>query len=307
MQRDRRVITVLSPKGGTGKTTVSTNLAVGLGRRHPRRVVLVDLDLLFGDVAAALLLAPRRGILERLDAVVRHPSGLDVIGAPDEPLGADADVAGPVGDAIDDVARHYDFTVLDTGAGFDDVTRAAVVRSSDLVLVGSMDVPTLLGLRKVVGWLDGVAHSGARRHLVLNRAGTDVGLELGDVDATVGQPVTVAVPSDLRVVRSVNAGRPLTQDDDLSPAAEAYWALVDVLAPPVARSRRAQRHRRRRLLRAGRRPLDLEVEEGVREAVDLRGPVVGLGDGDDHELAEPVGDEALEGGAQPVDGLGHHR
>ncbi len=65
-----RLITVLSPKGGTGKTTVATNLATGLARRAPGRVVLVDLDVQFGDVASALGAEPDHTLV---DAVGRGP------------------------------------------------------------------------------------------------------------------------------------------------------------------------------------------------------------------------------------------
>ena len=53
-----RVITIASPKGGVGKTTVSTNLAIGLTAAAPQSTVLVDLDVQFGDVASALSLVP---------------------------------------------------------------------------------------------------------------------------------------------------------------------------------------------------------------------------------------------------------
>ena len=45
-----KVISVFSPKGGVGKTTVAVNLALALTDRGARRVCLVDLDLAFGDV-----------------------------------------------------------------------------------------------------------------------------------------------------------------------------------------------------------------------------------------------------------------
>ena len=56
--RERKVIVVVSPKGGSGKTAVSTNLAVAIAQRHPGRVVAVDLDVQFGDLALALSLTP---------------------------------------------------------------------------------------------------------------------------------------------------------------------------------------------------------------------------------------------------------
>lgn len=235
--RDRRLVVVLSPKGGTGKTTISTNLAVGLARRHPGEVVLADLDLAFGDVAAALLLSTRRGIRDLHagvpldDVVVRHPSGLDVLGAPDEPMPTDTDVGDLLAPVLDALVERYAFVIADTGAGFDAVTRAVVARATDVVLVASMDVPTLLGLRKVLGWIDGLGHVQARRHLVLNRADTEVGLVHEDVTATTGLPIAVTIPSDAEVTRSVNEGQPLTGDDATGPAADAFVELLDLLAP----------------------------------------------------------------------------
>ena len=61
-----RVIPVASPKGGCGKTTVSTNLAVGLAKLAPQQTVIVDLDLQFGDVATALQLTPNQGLADAL-------------------------------------------------------------------------------------------------------------------------------------------------------------------------------------------------------------------------------------------------
>lgn len=75
-----RVIAVMSPKGGVGKTTVATNLAVGLGRIAPMGVVIVDLDLQFGDVASGLLLDPERTITDAVlgpaseDSMVLRPT-----------------------------------------------------------------------------------------------------------------------------------------------------------------------------------------------------------------------------------------
>lgn len=237
---DRRLVAVLSPKGGTGKTTISTNVAVGLARRHPGQVVLADLDLAFGDVAAALLLSTRRGIRDLHagapldDVVISHPSGLDVLGAPDDPMPTDTDVGDLVEPALDALADRYPLVVIDTGAGFDAVTRAAVGRATDIVLVASMDVPTLLGLRKVIGWLDGLGLVGARRHLVLNRANAQVGLVLDDVTATTGLPIAVTIPSDAAVTQSVNEGQPLTSSDARSPAADAFAELIDLLTPTDA-------------------------------------------------------------------------
>jgi pilus assembly protein CpaE len=230
-----RVVSVLSPKGGTGKTTVSTNLAVGLARRYPDQVALVDLDVAFGDVAAALLLDPRHGVrgaaaAGEIDGVlVTHPSGLRVLGAPDVVVPDTSSLAGPTRTALDALAEAYPVVIADTGAGLDPVTMAAVERSTDLVLVAVMDVPTLLGLRKALRWLDDLGHVDARRHLVLNRGTAGDGLSLEDVEATVGLPVSVVIPSDAAVTQSVNAGRTLAATG-AGEVAAAIDRLVDLFA-----------------------------------------------------------------------------
>ena len=88
LPRSGRIIAVMSPKGGVGKTTITTNLAVGLGKEAPMGVVVVDLDLQFGDVASGLMLEPERTLADAVvgaavqDSVVLksyltlHPSGI---------------------------------------------------------------------------------------------------------------------------------------------------------------------------------------------------------------------------------------
>jgi pilus assembly protein CpaE len=92
-----RVVTVFSPKGGTGKTVLSTNLAAALAKHYGKRTLLLDLDLQFGDAAIALGLEPVKTIYDlvvapgELDSeklagyVTRHPCGLDILPAPLRP------------------------------------------------------------------------------------------------------------------------------------------------------------------------------------------------------------------------------
>lgn len=230
---------MLSPKGGTGKTTVSTHVAVGLARRRPDDVVLVDLDVAFGDVAPALLLDARHGLLDvaRGAAPARHRSGVHVVAAPDtdEPLDLVADEE--LEHALDTVLSRYAIAVLDTGAGFDPVTRAAVQRATDIVLVASLDVPSLLALRKVMRWVDGLGQTGAVRHLVVNRATLLAGVELADVGQTLGMQPDVEIPDDPAIALAVTAGVPLTEHDHEGgpPAVAAFERLLDRLTPAPRR------------------------------------------------------------------------
>ena len=244
-----KVITVLSPKGGVGKTMVATNLAVGLARRASGMAALVDLDLCFGDVATSLLLDPKHGIEQVARAaralddagvkvlLTRHTSGLHVLCAPDDPAAGEEVSPEDVTSVIDVLAADLPYVVLDTGAGLDEATLTAVERSTDIVVVGAMDVPSLLGLRKALDALDRLGMTAARRHLVLNRADSRAGLEASDVESTLGLPVTVAIPSTRAIPLSVNQGKPIVESDWRSSAGRALQELVDLFADvPTARA-----------------------------------------------------------------------
>ena len=154
------MINVMSPKGGVGKTTVSTNIAVGLAQREPGSTVIVDLDVQFGDVASALDLEPTHFIGDvvhgaaRYDAMVlktfltQHKTGLYVICAPNSPAEADAITPEDVTHLLEMLTAEFRYVVLDTAPGMSDTTLAALDATTDLVLLTSMDVPGVRGMRK---------------------------------------------------------------------------------------------------------------------------------------------------------------
>lgn len=234
------VIMVVSPKGGSGKTTISTNLAVGLGRANPKQVAIVDLDLQFGDVANTLRLVPEQTIAGAaraanhapIDAteikafLTPHPAGLYALCAPEEP--AEADVVRPehVAQVVKALASEFRYVVIDTGSGLDDAALAAVDIATDIVLVCSTDVPTVRGMRKCVRTLDLIGATRQGRVLVLNRADARVGLSTKDIEATVGRPIDVTLPSSRAVPLSTNQGTPILESADRTPLTDGLAGLA---------------------------------------------------------------------------------
>lgn len=253
-----RVITVMSPKGGAGKTTVSTNLAAQLAAAAPGRVAIVDVDLQFGDVASALGIGPQATVADaarlghQLDTTALkvflepHPSGLYALVGPHFPAEAEEVTASAVGHIIDLLAAEFSYVVVDTAAGLDEYALAAAERSDDLVLVCVTDVPSVRGLRKALDAIDLLGMTKARRHLVLNRADDKVGLSAADVEATVGIGVEASVPTSRSIQIAVNQGAPVVQSDPRSAAAKALLGLADRFVddpatPAPGRSRRFSR------------------------------------------------------------------
>ncbi len=216
-----RVITIASPKGGVGKTTVSTNLAIGLTAAAPQSTVLVDLDVQFGDVASALGLVPEYTLPDAVhgpaseDTMVlktfltQHPSGLYAVCGAESPAAGDTVSGDDVTRLLASLAREFRYVVVDTAPGLSDQTLAALDRASDVVMLTSMDVPGVRGLRKELDVLRELAMIPAGRHVVMNFADPKGGLTVRDVETTIGTGVDVVLPRSTTVPASTNQGVPI--------------------------------------------------------------------------------------------------
>lgn len=255
-QDQHRLIMVLSPKGGAGKTTVSTNLAVGLAQRLPKQVVLVDGDLQFGDVGNALRLLSETSIRDAIagglhDAtevkvhLTPHRSGLFALCAPEVPGVADEITAQAFSKAVVLLHREFKCVVVDTDPGLGERTLTVMDNATDLVFVAATDVASVRGLHKTVDALDRIGMTAARRHFVLNRADAKVGLEVADIAATIGTDFDVLIPSHRSLPVSMNQGVPVLESNDGSPAVNPLWQLVDRFEPdpsaPVEHEAAAQK------------------------------------------------------------------
>jgi pilus assembly protein CpaE len=231
------MICVLGPKGGTGKTLTSCNLAVSLAAGG-RRVAIVDLDLQFGDVGLSLGLAPANTIydlaksagsldVEKLDGyLTAHSSGVRVLLAPTRP-----DHAGTI--SVEFLREVYailrasnDYVVVDTPPGFTPEVIASIDSSSHLCLVGMLDSLSLKNTKLGLETLDLMGYDRERISLVLNRADSRVGIERDDVTAVIGQEPDVMIPSDRDIPRSVNEGKPIVTAHERSEAAKAFRELA---------------------------------------------------------------------------------
>lgn len=235
---DRRTIAVVSPKGGAGKTAIASNLAVGLADAEPGETVIVDLDVQFGDVGNAMRLAPEFTITDAvrqgdtLDAttlkafLTAHPSGAFVLCAPETPADANIVTTEAIDRILDLLAGEFRYVVIDTGAGLDENTLAAMERATDFVLVAGTDVASARAVRKEIDAFNLLGLITQRRHLVLNRADARVGLSAEDIEGTVGLEVSVSIPSSRSVPLSMNQGIPLLEGAQKSPVSRSLSELV---------------------------------------------------------------------------------
>lgn len=251
-----RVIAVMSPKGGVGKTTVATNLAIGLGKVAPMSVVLVDFDVQFGDVASGLQLSPEHTLSDAVkgtaanDSMVLkayltvHPAGIYVLAAPLNPIESEHISGEQVGHVLAQLAAEFSFVVVDSSPGLGEHVIATLEHASDVVWVCGMDIPSIKGLRAGLGVLHEINLLPPGRHVVLNFADKYSGLRVQDVEQTLGVPVDVVLPRSRSIPLSTNRGIPLLQDNVRDAASKGLHKLVARFDPRLLAKPQKKVHRR---------------------------------------------------------------
>jgi pilus assembly protein CpaE len=264
-QKLGKVIVTFSTKGGVGKSVVATNTAVVLATECDGRVALVDCDLQFGDVAVLLGIPPvhtttdAAGAINGADAqlmegllATHKESSLRVLCAPVEPSAGDQITAEEMTGIVQMLRRMFDWIVIDMPPHFDDVVLALIEEADHVLLVASMDIPSIKNLKVGIQTLDLLAIAGGKLRLVLNRANARVHLDVSDVERALGVPAEFRIPSDIAIPQSVNRGVPVVLDKPRAPAALALRnvaesflseaaAAVDAVPEPVSEAENRRR------------------------------------------------------------------
>lgn len=245
-----RVYAVASATGGCGKTFMATNLAYFLQTHGGgARVCLVDLDLQFGEVSTALRMRPRYTIydaLERdddegesLQAHVEeylsvHETGFHVLAAPRDPVEAERVTPGDVARIVEAVSCRFDHVVVDTPAQLSEIVTVALDLSEQLFVMTTLDLPSVRNMSVFLSTLERLRIPTESIQLVLNKAESDVGIDIAQVEKLFPQGFRAVLPYAKEVSRSINLGIPVMA---ASPQAEISrrmdTALVDLLPPEL--------------------------------------------------------------------------
>jgi pilus assembly protein CpaE len=217
-----KVVTIMSPKGGAGKTMTTTNVALTLGGwGDPERVVILDADLQFGDVCISLQIDPRHTIvdvardIDKLDEelleslLARHTSGIRVLSAPLEPSLADEVSTQVVVKTIGMLKRMFDFIVIDTAPFLDEPVLSILERSDIVLLVVDMDLPSVKNAKLALDTLRLIKFPFEKIKLVLNRVNSKARLDVDELERSLGLEIMAAISSDKLVPRAVNEGEPV--------------------------------------------------------------------------------------------------
>ncbi|RIK16238.1 MAG: pilus assembly protein CpaE [Acidobacteria bacterium] len=246
-----RVITVSGAKGGVGKTALAVNLALALTTAAPHGTALLDLDVQFGDVRAALSIEPsttlvdaaRRGPGEERTSLrsllVRHTSGLQVLAGALSPVDGDEVGAEATGQVLQDLRSEFQYVVVDTAAGLTEHTLAALEHTTDLVLVTTADVPSVRALHRQLEAFNAMPAPRPASHLVVNLLRSSSTVSVKDVERAVGRRADVVLPRASRAAAASPVGVPLIRPGDRDKLTRSVMSLMSRVTPaPAGKARR---------------------------------------------------------------------
>jgi pilus assembly protein CpaE len=242
-----KIVTIYSPKGGTGCTTLAVNLALTL-HNEDTRVALVDGNLQFGDVAVFMNeqgkntivdLAPRA---EELDpeiveeVMLKHAaSGLHILAAPSRPEYAEKVSSGQFTKVLEYLRQMYAYVIVDTATLLTDVTLAAIDASDLVVLVTTQDIPSIKNCRLFLDLSQTLGIERDRILFIMNRYDKRINITPDRVTENLKQEVVSVIPLDEQTVtKAVNRGVPFVLESKNQPAARGVFSLAESVRARVA-------------------------------------------------------------------------
>jgi len=247
-----RVFTISSATGGCGKTFFATNIGYFLTRYTGKRVCIVDLDLQFGEVVTAMRLRPKYTIFDALqredtdeddlrahieEYTVAHETGVHVLAAPREPSEADRISPPDVTRIIEAVRKQFDYVVVDTPPQLNESVLAAFDLSDMLYVMATLDLPSVRNMSVFLSTLERLKISTDNVRLILNKAESDVGIDIDQVTKLFPQGFQAVLPYAKEVSRSINLGMPVMAASPQSEISRLMASGMKPLLPLDAQSK----------------------------------------------------------------------
>jgi pilus assembly protein CpaE len=246
-------------KGGAGTTTLAVNCAVELARLSKRSTIIIDLKPGLGEVALFLGIRQRYSLLDALDnlhrldreflkeLVVKHKSGLDILGGSDNFDRPGAADAGALEEVFRLLARQYDYILIDAGSQINSVAVAALYTADTMFLVANPDVPSVRNAQRLLDRVRQLGACGERVRVLLNRAAEPYPIPPKQIEGALGHPIHHTFASDYKTVSTaLNSGVPLALTGN-SEIAEQFDTFTRRIMGTEAAAPAAQGGKRNRL------------------------------------------------------------
>ncbi|MGA7733345.1 MAG: response regulator [Chloroflexia bacterium] len=242
-----RIMAIVSPKGGVGRTTVAVNLAVALKLSTQKKVALVDGSLYFGDVGVLLNLLSNKTMVDAVehiddldadllnDLMATHSSGVKVLLAPPQPEMAELITAEHIRRILVELSAQYDYVVMDTWPSFADTILTAMDLADDILLVMTLEMTAIKDVKLYLEVVEKLSYPTEKVKLVLNRSGSAGGIKVEAVEETLRQKILVGLSNDgVAMLMAVNQGVPLVISAREHPFSRDVYRLARLLTASTA-------------------------------------------------------------------------
>jgi pilus assembly protein CpaE len=260
-----RIISVFSPKGGVGRTTLAVNLAVAMASELHKSVALMDASFQFGDVGVLLNMNPKNksisdvladvtnGDVDAVDAIlVSHTTGIKVLLAPPSPEMAELITPDHVRKLVKRLAETHEFVVVDCWPLFQDPTLGLLDQSDLILVLLTLEITNIKNIRLFLGLAEQLGYSDKIR-LVLNRADSAYGIRVSDIEHSIGRKVDHTVVSDGRtVVYALNRGVPFVWSNKQAQVSQDVLGIARAIAGDAEAAPTLEKQAQRRSLFARR-------------------------------------------------------
>jgi pilus assembly protein CpaE len=238
-----KIISVFSPKGGVGRTTIAVNLAVAMAAELHRSVALMDASFQFGDVGVLLNMNPKNksisdvladvanGDVDAVDStLIGHTTGIHVLLAPPSPEMAELITPDHVRKIVKRLSDTHELVVVDCWPLFQDPTLGLLDQSDLILVLLTLEITNIKNIRLFLGLAEQLGYSDKLR-LVLNRADSAYGIRVSDIEHSIGRKVDHTVVSDGRtVVYALNRGVPFVWSNKQAQVSQDILGIARAVA-----------------------------------------------------------------------------
>lgn len=252
-----RVLTVYSNKGGVGKTSIATNLALELAKITKENVALIDLNFQMGDVTTFLDLKPSFNIsymLQNLDKINEDfllstlekykDTSLYVLADPPYFKQVDDISSKDIQKLFDILRDTFSYVVVDTSGSFEARAMNALENSDLIFLVTIVNLPALRNCQRCLELFEKLGFDNDKVQVLINRYMENDEIKAEDVEEVLGRKLYWKIPNNyFTMMSAINKGVPVSDVNPDSNVALSYKNLALMVSDDIYRQKLHKRER----------------------------------------------------------------